>query len=54
MKSKKMLIGVGFTATLAILVAGAAISAQDRYTLKVPNGLAFSPVSRWCPIPSTT
>ena len=42
MKSKKMLIGVGFTAALAILVAGAAISAQDRYTLKVPNGLAFS------------
>src|SRR4051812_5304839 len=27
--------------TLAIL-AGAAVSAQDRYTVKVPNGLAFS------------
>ncbi len=30
------------TALLAVLAAGAAISAQDRYTLKVPNGLAFS------------
>ena len=27
---------------LVVLVGGRAISAQDRYTLKVPNGLAFS------------
>jgi hypothetical protein len=42
MKGKSMLIGVGIAGTLAVLGAGAAISAQDRYTLKVPNGLAFS------------
>jgi len=42
MKGKSMLISVGVTVTLAVLAAGAAISAQDRYTLKVPNGLAFS------------
>src|SRR5450631_3044675 len=42
MKGKSMLIGVGIAAALAVLAAGAAISAQDRYTLKVPNGLAFS------------
>ena len=27
---------------LAVVVGGRAMSAQDRYTLKVPNGLAFS------------
>jgi hypothetical protein len=27
---------------LAVLVGGRALSAQDKYTLKVPNGLAFS------------
>ncbi len=37
-----MLTSVGMTAALAVLGVGAAISAQDRYTLKVPNGLAFS------------
>ena len=42
MKSKSMLISVGITAALAVLAAGAAISAQDKYTLKVPNGLAFA------------
>src|ERR1700722_18370444 len=42
MNSKNKLIGVGVSAALALLAAGAAISAQDRYTLKVPNGLAFS------------
>src|SRR5216684_6670540 len=42
MKSKSMLISVGITVSLAVLATGAAISAQDRYTLKVPNGLAFS------------
>src|SRR3984893_16535744 len=42
MKSKSMLISVGITVALAVLATGAAISAQDRYTLKVPNGLAFS------------
>ncbi len=42
MKGKSMLISVGITVALAVLATGAAISAQDRYTLKVPNGLAFS------------
>src|SRR5665213_837547 len=27
---------------LAVVLCGRALSAQDRYTLKVPNGLAFS------------
>jgi Cytochrome P460 len=42
MKGKSMLISVGITVSLAVLATGAAISAQDKYTLKVPNGLAFS------------
>src|SRR5271165_5267793 len=42
MKGKSISISVGVTAALAVLAAGAAMSAQDRYTLKVPNGLAFS------------
>src|ERR1700676_5520686 len=42
MKGKSMTISVGITVTLAVLAAGAAISAQDKYTVKVPNGLEFS------------
>ncbi len=42
MKNKSMLISVGITVALAVLATGAAISAQDKYTLKVPNGLAFA------------
>jgi hypothetical protein len=42
MKRKCTTISVGITVALAVLATGAAISAQDRYTLKVPNGLAFS------------
>ena len=42
MKGKSMLISGGITVALAVLATGAAISAQDKYTLKVPNGLAFS------------
>ena len=42
MKGKSMLISVSITAALAVLAAGAAISAQDKYSVKVPNGLAFS------------
>jgi hypothetical protein len=42
MKGKSVLIGLGTTVALAVLATGAALSAQDRYTLKVPNGLAFS------------
>jgi hypothetical protein len=40
MKSKSMLT-IGMTVLLAVL-GGVAISAQDKYTLQVPNGLAFS------------
>ena len=39
---KSMLISVGIAVSLAVLAIGAAMSAQDKYTLKVPNGLAFS------------
>ena len=42
MKSKNMLLSVSIAVSLAILATGAAISAQDKYTLKVPGGLAFS------------
>jgi len=42
MKGNGMWICVGITLALAVLGTGAAISAQDKYTVKVPNGLAFS------------
>jgi hypothetical protein len=42
MKGKSLLISAGIATALAVLATGAAISAQDRYTLKVPGGLAFS------------
>jgi Cytochrome P460 len=42
MKSKRMLISVGIVASL-VVVSGIAISAtQDKYNVKVTNGLAFS------------
>jgi hypothetical protein len=41
MKSKTMLTIATATAALAVL-GSAAISAQDKYSLKVPGGLAFS------------
>ena len=39
---RKFLIGAGAVGALTALVAGVAISAQDKYTVKVPNGLAFA------------
>jgi hypothetical protein len=42
MKRKGVTIGAGITLALAVLAGGVAISAQDKYALKVPNGLAFS------------
>jgi Cytochrome P460 len=42
MKSKSIAIWVGTTVALAVLATSAAISAQDKYSLKVPNGLAFA------------
>src|SRR6266850_7747083 len=41
MKDKKMLTIAIIVGVLAI-VGGRAISAQDKYTVKVPGGLAFS------------
>src|SRR5262245_28910893 len=41
MKNKSMLTIAVIPVLLAVL-AGTAISAQDKYTLQVPNGLAFS------------
>ena len=42
MKGKSVLFSAGIAVALAVLTAGVAMSDQDRYTLKVPNGLAFS------------
>jgi Cytochrome P460 len=42
MKNKNMLRIAGIAASVAVLTAGVALSAQDRYSLKVPGGLAFS------------
>jgi Cytochrome P460 len=42
MKGKNLAVKVGIAVALVVLAAGAAISAQDKYSLKVPNGLAFS------------
>jgi hypothetical protein len=42
MKGNSMLMSVAIAVALAVLATGAAISAQDKDSLKVPNGLAFS------------
>ena len=39
LRNKKLALAVGAAALFAF---GAAIAAQDKYTLKVPGGLAFS------------
>src|SRR5262249_20355503 len=39
---KLTLISLSISASVAVLAAGVAISAQDKYTVQVPNGLAFS------------
>ena len=39
---RSMLISVGALVSLVALATGAAISAQEKNTVKVPNGLAFS------------
>lgn len=41
MQFNRKLTSVAIILPLAIVAAGAAISAQDRFSLKVPNGLAF-------------
>ncbi len=42
MKRKSTVITVGAAVVIAALATGAALSAQDRYSLKVPGGLAFA------------
>jgi hypothetical protein len=42
MKSKNKLLSAGAAVSLAVLAAGAAMSAQDKYTVKVPGGLGFA------------
>jgi Cytochrome P460 len=42
MKRKNMLIGVGSAVSLAVLTSAMALPPHDKYTLKVPNGLAFA------------
>jgi len=39
---KSMLISLGISVSIPVLAAGAAISAQDKYTVEVPSGLSFS------------
>jgi len=53
MKRKSMLLSVSVTVAVAALATGVAISAQDKYTVKVPNGLAFSEFKgyeNWAPV----
>ena len=40
--NKKWLLAVGIASVSVAALCGTAMSAQDRYTLKVPDGLAFS------------
>jgi hypothetical protein len=42
MKKKNLLIGVSTAALLAVLSTATAVALKDKYTLKVPNGLAFA------------
>ena len=42
MRNRSRLTIACIAAALAVLSTGAALSAQDKYELKVPNGLAFS------------
>jgi Cytochrome P460 len=39
---KDTLIGLSISISIIVSAAGVAISAQDKYTVKVPNGLPFS------------
>ncbi len=39
---RSTLISLGLSVPIAVLTVGVTISAQDKYTVQVPNGLAFS------------
>jgi len=38
---KSLLIGVGISVSIAVVAVSLSISAQDKYAVKVPNGLGF-------------
>ena len=40
--NRKNMLTIGITAAVLAILGGEAISAQDKYTVKVPGGLAFS------------
>src|SRR5215475_5481807 len=42
MKSRKILMAAGVSSVFIALAAGVAVSAQDKYSVAVPGGLAFS------------
>ena len=42
MKDKRRVMAGGVALAAAMLVAGAAVLAADKYTLEVPGGLAFA------------
>lgn len=42
MKVRNLLLGASVAVSVVALAFGSAMSAQDKYTLKVPGGLAFS------------
>jgi hypothetical protein len=42
MKGNKLWVSVAIAVLLGTLATGATISGQDKYNLKLPNGLAFS------------
>jgi hypothetical protein len=42
MNGKSMLVGVSLMVAPAVVAGKAAISGQEKYSLKIPNGLAFS------------
>jgi hypothetical protein len=41
MRCKGLFLSLGAAMRLAVVAAGVAKSAQDKYTLKVPGGLSF-------------
>jgi hypothetical protein len=47
MKSKSKLMDAGIAVALAAVAMGTAISAEDKYTVKVPGGLEFSDFRRY-------
>ena len=40
--TRKSMMTIGMATVLLVVLAGTVMSAQDKYTVKVPNGLAFS------------